>query len=71
LKVSIVNLAPRVNGLSLCPLIDSISPNETVNAAGLHRFHYRFSTRVGTDMRLRIGEYVVKTVMQPVETSSR
>ena len=34
-------------------------------------FHYRFSTRVGTDMRLRIGEYVVKTVMQPVETSSR
>ena len=34
-------------------------------------FHYRFSTRVGTEMGLRIGEYVVKSVMQPVEPSSR
>jgi hypothetical protein len=34
-------------------------------------FHYRFSTRVGTDMGLRIGEYVVNSVMQPVEASSR
>ena len=29
-------------------------------------FHYRFSTRVGTDMGHQIGEYVVKSVMQPV-----
>jgi hypothetical protein len=34
-------------------------------------FHYRFSTRVGTDMGLQIGEYVVKNVMQPIVTSSR
>jgi hypothetical protein len=34
-------------------------------------FHYRFSTRVGTDMGLKIGEYVVKSAMQPVKTSSR
>jgi hypothetical protein len=34
-------------------------------------FHYRFSTRVGTDMGLRIGEYVVKNVMQPVATAAR
>jgi hypothetical protein len=27
-------------------------------------FHYRFSTRVGTDMGQQIGEYVVKNVMQ-------
>jgi hypothetical protein len=34
-------------------------------------FHYRFSTRVGTEMGLQIGEYVVKNVMQPVATASR
>jgi hypothetical protein len=34
-------------------------------------FHYRFSTRVGTDMGYQIGEYVVKSVMQPVVTGSR
>jgi hypothetical protein len=28
-------------------------------------FHYRFSVRVGQDMGRRIGEYIVKTVMQP------
>ena len=28
-------------------------------------FHYRFSTRVGTDMGRQIGEYVMKNVMQP------
>jgi hypothetical protein len=28
-------------------------------------FHYRFSVRVGQDMGRKIGEYVVKTVMQP------
>jgi len=34
-------------------------------------FHYRFSTRVGTDMGLQIGEYVVKNVMQPAQTAGR
>jgi hypothetical protein len=39
---------------------------EVANARIWAGFHYRFSTRVGTDMGLRIGEYVVKNVMQPV-----
>jgi hypothetical protein len=28
-------------------------------------------TRVGTEMGLQVGEYVVKSVMQPVATSSQ
>ena len=44
---------------------------EIANARIWAGFHYRFSTRVGTGMGLRIGEYVVKNVMQPVETASR
>ena len=44
---------------------------EVANARIWAGFHYRFSTRVGTDMGLNIGEYVVKSVMQPVVTSSR
>jgi hypothetical protein len=34
-------------------------------------FHYRFSNRVGTEMGLQIGEYVVKNTMQPVVTAAR
>jgi PAP2 superfamily len=34
-------------------------------------FHYRFSTRVGTQMGLQIGDYVVRNVMQPVTTATR
>jgi len=34
-------------------------------------FHYRFSTRIGTQMGLQIGDYVVKNVMQPVTTATR
>jgi PAP2 superfamily len=44
---------------------------EVANARIWAGFHYRFSTRVGTDMGLQIGEYVVKNVMQPVVTTSR
>jgi hypothetical protein len=44
---------------------------EVANARIWSGFHYRFSTRVGTDMGHQIGEYVVKNVMQPAETSSR
>ncbi|HKZ04230.1 MAG TPA: vanadium-dependent haloperoxidase [Methylomirabilota bacterium] len=39
---------------------------EVANARIWAGFHYRFSTRVGTEMGRQIGEYVVKSVMQPV-----
>jgi PAP2 superfamily len=42
---------------------------EVANARIWAGFHYRFSTRVGTGMGLRIGEYAVKNVMQPVATA--
>jgi hypothetical protein len=38
---------------------------EVANARTWAGFHYRFSNRVGTGMGLQIGEYVVKSVMQP------
>jgi hypothetical protein len=44
---------------------------EVANARIWAGFHYRFSTRVGTDMGLRIGDYVVKRAMQPIATSPR
>jgi hypothetical protein len=44
---------------------------EVANARIWSGFHYRFSTRVGTQMGLQIGEYVVKNVMQPTLTVSR
>jgi len=43
---------------------------EVANARIWSGFHYRFSTRVGTEMGRQIGEYVVRNVM-PVVTSSR
>jgi hypothetical protein len=42
---------------------------EVANARICSGFHYRFSTRVGTGMGLKIGEYVVKSAMQPVQTA--
>jgi hypothetical protein len=39
---------------------------EVANARIWAGFHYRFSTRVGRDMGLKIGEYAAKSVMQPV-----
>jgi hypothetical protein len=39
---------------------------EVANARIWDGFHYRFSTRVGTQMGLRIGEYVAKNVLQPM-----
>jgi PAP2 superfamily len=44
---------------------------EVANARIWSGFHYRFSTRVGTEMGYQIGEYVVKNAMQPVMTGSR
>ena len=38
---------------------------EVANARIWAGFHYRFSARVGTQMGLQLGEYVVKNVMQP------
>ena len=45
--------------------------DEIANARIWGGLHYRFSTRVGTEMGLQIGENAVKNVMQPVTTSSR
>jgi hypothetical protein len=60
--------APRVTGRWTNM---TVFTDEVANARIWSGFHYRFSTRVGTDMGLNIGEYVVKSVMQPVEKSSR
>jgi hypothetical protein len=43
--------------------------DEVANARIWAGFHYRFSTRVGTDMGRKIGEHVVKNVMQPTTTA--
>jgi hypothetical protein len=40
--------------------------DEVANARIWAGFHYRFSTRVGTEMGRKVGAYVVETVMQPV-----
>jgi hypothetical protein len=44
--------------------------DEVANARIWAGFHYRFSTRVGTDMGNRIGEHVVKNVLQPASLAS-
>jgi hypothetical protein len=44
---------------------------EIANARIWSGFHYRFSTRVGTQMGYQIGDYVVKNAMLPVVTGSR
>jgi hypothetical protein len=45
--------------------------DEVANGRIWAGFHYRFSTRVGTDMGLKIGEYAVKNVMQPALTAGQ
>jgi hypothetical protein len=45
---------------------------EVANARIWAGFHYRFSTRVGTDMGIRIGKSTAESIMQPaIETGSR
>jgi hypothetical protein len=43
---------------------------EVANARIWAGFHYRFSTRVGTEMGYQVGEYVAKSAMQPATTPS-
>jgi hypothetical protein len=43
---------------------------EVANARIWAGFHYRFSTRIGTDMGRKIGEYVVRRAMQPKTVAS-
>jgi PAP2 superfamily len=45
--------------------------NEVASARIWAGFHYRFSTRVGTEMGRRIGHHVALNVMQPVEMVDR
>src|SRR4029077_4417480 len=44
---------------------------EVANARIWAGFHYRFSTRIGTEMGYQIGEYVARNVMQPAAAASR
>jgi hypothetical protein len=43
---------------------------EVANARIWAGFHYRFSTRIGTEMGLKLGEYVVKNILQPALTAA-
>jgi hypothetical protein len=45
--------------------------DEVANARIWSGFHYRFSTRVGTEMGLQIGDYAAKNAMQPAVFSAR
>ena len=42
---------------------------EVANARIYAGFHYRFSTIVGREMGQKIGEYVAKAVLQPVQAA--
>jgi hypothetical protein len=43
--------------------------DEVANARIYAGFHYRFSTIAGREMGQKIGAYVIKSVMQPAQTS--
>jgi hypothetical protein len=45
--------------------------DEVSNARIWAGFHYRFSIRVGQDMGSKLGEYVVRNIMQPVDVATR
>ena len=44
---------------------------EVANARIWAGFHYRFSTRVGTALGRQVGEYVVNTIMQPLNRTAQ
>jgi hypothetical protein len=48
-------------------LLDRLA-DEVASARIWAGFHYRFSTRVGTDLGRKIGNYVVQHAMQPLTT---
>jgi len=48
----------------------TVFSEEVANARIWAGFHYRFSTRVGTNMGNRIGEHVVTSVLQPASLAS-
>jgi hypothetical protein len=43
--------------------------DEVADARIYDGFHYRFSTIAGREMGQKIGAYVVKSVMQPVQSA--
>jgi hypothetical protein len=49
----------------------TVFADEVANARIWAGFHYRFSARVGTEMGYQVGEYVAKSIFQPVTTASR
>jgi len=49
----------------------TVFADEVADARIWAGFHYRFSARVGTEMGYRVGEYVAKSILQPVTTASR
>jgi len=49
----------------------AVFTEEVANARVWAGFHYRSSTHAGTDMGLKIGQYVANNVMQLASTSSQ
>ncbi len=49
----------------------TVFADEVADARVWAGFHYRFSARIGTEMGYQIGEYVAKSILQPVTTASR
>jgi hypothetical protein len=84
LSGTVAGIVKAALGSELIPEIEMTSPTapgvkhrftdmtayteEVANARIWAGFHYRFSTRVGTEMGRQIGDYVVRNVMQPAVT---
>jgi hypothetical protein len=51
--------------LLACSVASSALAEEISNARIWAGFHYRFSSRVGTDMGRKIGQYIAQHAMQP------
>jgi hypothetical protein len=86
LSGTVAGIVKTALGSELIPEIEMTSPTapgvkhrftdmtayteEVANARIWTGLHYRFSTRVGTEMGRQIGEYVVKNAMQPAVTAA-
>jgi hypothetical protein len=55
--------------LLLALLLANPVTGSVANAGTCAGFHYRFSTIAGREMGQKIGIYVVKSVMQPVQAA--